>query len=168
MTAWRAMRQSDLAAVLAVADVVHPGYPEDAAVFAERLALHGAGCLVLTDAAGRVAGYTLTHPWRYGVPPKLNTLLRAIPADADTYYLHDIALLPAARGAGAATALLDILSAHARELGLTRTSLVAVNASRPIWERRGFAVADDAHPDLSSYGGEAWFMVRRQFGIDTV
>jgi GNAT superfamily N-acetyltransferase len=160
MTAWREMRQSDLAAVLATAAVVHPGYPEDAAVFAERLALHAAGCRVLADAADRVLGYTLTHPWCYGAPPKLNTLLRAIPADADTYYLHDIAILPAARGAGAATALLALLAEHAAALGLTRMSLVAVNASRPIWEKRGFVVAADARPDLASYGGEAWFMAR--------
>lgn len=160
MAAWREMRQSDLAEVLAVADAVHPGYPEGAAVFAERLDLHPEGCRVLIGAAGTVAGYTLTHPWRYGAPPKLDTLLRAIPADADTYYLHDIALLPEARGAGAATALLAFLAEHAAALGLSRTSLVAVNASRPIWEKRGFAVAADVRPDLSSYGGEAWFMVR--------
>ncbi len=44
---WRAMTPGDLPAVLAIADVVHPDYPEDAAIFAERLALYPAGCRVL-------------------------------------------------------------------------------------------------------------------------
>ncbi|NEW95116.1 GNAT family N-acetyltransferase, partial [Rhodopseudomonas sp. BR0M22] len=43
---WRGMTPADLPAVDAIAAVVHAAYPEDAAVFAERLALHPDGCLV--------------------------------------------------------------------------------------------------------------------------
>lgn len=157
---WRAMVAGDLDAVLDAAAIIHPGYPEDRAVFAERLALWPEGCRIL-DADGTVGGYALTHPWRYGTPPKLDTLLGALPAEPDTYYLHDIALLARARGQGAARRLVDDLAALAARSGLPTLSLVAVNASRPIWEAQGFAVADDAAPDLASYGGEAWFMVRR-------
>jgi len=157
---WRAMTEDDLAAVREIAEIVHPDYPEDAAVFAERLALYPEGCHLFVDAEGRAAGYALTHPWLHGTPPKLNTLLAAIPADADTYYLHDIALLPWTRGRGAATDLLSFLAHRAMEIGLSRMSLVAVNASRPVWERRGFAVDVETGPDLSSYGAEAWFMAR--------
>ncbi|WP_337996886.1 GNAT family N-acetyltransferase [Oleispirillum naphthae] len=154
------MTEDDLAAVRQIAGTVHPDYPEDAAVFAERLALYPAGCRLFADAEGRAAGYALTHPWRHGAPPKLDTLLGAIPADADTYYLHDIALLPWTRGRGAATGLLADLARLAREEGFARMSLVAVNASRPVWERRGFSVDAETAADLASYGGEAWFMTR--------
>lgn len=157
---WRPMRTADLAAVSRAAAEIHPGYPEADAVFAERLELCPEGCRVLDD-DGALAGYALTHPWRYGSPPKLDTLLGAIPADADTWYLHDVALLPAARGRGASAAIVELVVACARARGLASLSLVAVNDSRPIWEARGFAVAADAAPDLSSYGGVAWFMSRR-------
>jgi len=41
------MTLADLPALLNVADIVHPNYPEDPGVFEERLALFSAGCLVL-------------------------------------------------------------------------------------------------------------------------
>ncbi len=157
---WRDMTSADLDAVLDAAAVIHPGYPEDRSVFAERLELWPRGCRVLDD-GGRLAGYAVTHPWRYGDPPKLDTLLGALPEVADTYYFHDIALLPRARGRGASRVVVAGLAGLAERLGLATVSLVAVNASRPIWEAQGFAVAADAVPDLGSYGGEAWFMVRR-------
>lgn len=157
---WRAMTEADLDAVEAAAAVIHPGYPEDRAVFAERLALWPEGCRVL-DRAGSLAGYAITHPGEYGRPPKLDTLLGGLAANPDTYYFHDIALLPGVRGRGASRVVVADLAALAERLGLATLSLVAVNASRPIWEAQGFGVATDASPDLGSYGGEAWFMVRR-------
>lgn len=157
---WRAMRAADLAALSRAAAAIHPGYPESDAVFAERLALCPEGCRVLDD-GGALAGYALTHPWRYGRPPKLDTLLGAIPGDADTWYLHDVALLPRVRGRGASAALVAAVAGLARAGGFATLSLVAVNDSRPIWEAQGFAVATDAAPDLASYGGVAWFMMRR-------
>src|SRR5690606_14911197 len=63
---WRPMERRDLRAVLAVADVVHAAYPEDAAVFEERLLLFGEGCLVFEDGepGGGIAAYVVSHPWR--------------------------------------------------------------------------------------------------------
>src|SRR5450830_264049 len=46
---WRPMQISDLRGVLAVADEVHPAFPEDATVFEERLRLYPAGCLVFSQ-----------------------------------------------------------------------------------------------------------------------
>ena len=43
------------------------------------------------------AGYVLSHPWLYGTLPPLNTLLERLPAEPDTYYLHDLCLLPVSR-----------------------------------------------------------------------
>ena len=157
---WRGMIPTDLDAVLAAAAIIHPGYPEERGVFAERLDLWPEGCRVL-DQGGLLAGYAISHPWRYGLPPKLDARLGALPAGADTYYLHDIALLPNARGRGAAGVLLADLAGLAEWHRFATLSLVAVNASRPIWEAQGFCVAADATPDLGSYGVDAWFMVRR-------
>ncbi len=41
------------------------------------------------------------YPWRFGQPPKLNMRLHRLSDDADTFYIHDVAILPAARGGGA-------------------------------------------------------------------
>ena len=94
---WRPTTRGDLSAICAIADSVHPDFPEDAAIFAERLALHPAGCHVLHDGAA-IHGYVVGHPWRRAQLPKLNTLLHALPANCDSFYLHDLALLPTARG----------------------------------------------------------------------
>lgn len=155
------MRVADLAAVRRVADIVHPGYPEADAVFAERLALCVAGCLLL-ERAGDAVGYLISHPWRLGDPPALDSLLGALPAAPDTWYLHDIALLDSARGTGAAAAALELLLQRAPAARLASLSLTAVNRSVPFWQRHGFERADDAVPArrLRSYGGDACYMVR--------
>lgn len=67
--AWRPMRPADLPAVLALAGCVHRDHPERPEVFAERLRLAPEGCLALADAAGRLLGYALSHPWGDEGPP---------------------------------------------------------------------------------------------------
>lgn len=160
------MTPADLPHVLAVAGPVHPAYPEDEAVFSERLRLYPAGCWVC-EAAGRVVGYGLSHPWRAGAPPALNVLLGELPARASTYYIHDIALLTEARGAGAGAAIVARLVDHARAAGFASVSLVAVSGTTAFWRRFGFrAMAESGKPDealaakLRSYDGAAEFMVR--------
>jgi len=163
------MAAVDLPAVLTVAEQVHPNYPESEAVFAERLMLHPAGCLVLAGGEG-ASGYVLSHPWRYGQVPALDSLLGALPGDADAYYLHDLALLPQMRGAGAASACVERLAAHARTEGFDRMALVAVGGSAGFWRRQGFReVHDEALARaLASYDDAARYMVRdtRQDGTN--
>ena len=157
---WRAMTTSDLASVNRIAAVVHPDYPEDAAIFSERLALYPAGCRVLDAPDGSLAGYVVSHPWRDREPPALNTRLGALPARPSTYYIHDIALLPEARGGKAATKVVTALMEHARATGFAAISLVTVNDSEAFWRRMGFARVDDASLDakLRSYDNNACFM----------
>ncbi|MEO5805523.1 GNAT family N-acetyltransferase [Devosia sp.] len=159
---WRAMSGYDMAAVQKIADVVHPGFFEAPEVLAERQRLYPSGCHLL-EVGERPAGYVLSHPWRFGQLPALNSLLGQIPADADTYYLHDLALLPLTRGIGAANHIVEALIKHARVNGFPTMSLVAVNASRPFWEKHGFVVEDvpALTEKLASYEDAARFMVRR-------
>ena len=159
--AWRSMRQEDLAQACAIADDVHPAHLEDAEVFAERLALYPQGCLVL-DAGGRVSGYALAHPWLRAAPPALNTRLATLPARADCLYVHDIAILPAARRRGAARAALQELDALAEREGLPLLALVAIPGTRAFWRGQGFAVVDRPAlaAKLASYGTGARFMER--------
>lgn len=158
---WRAMTTADLPEIKAVAAAVHPDYPEDEAVFAERAALYPAGCHALADGEG-VAGYVLSHPWRQGEFPALNVLLGEIPADASVYYIHDLALLPRARGSGAASDIVSRLTGHARAAGFATMALVAVSRSAGFWQRHGFRVTHDASLDrkLASYDDAARYMTR--------
>lgn len=158
---WRGMTVADTGALFAIANAVHPDFFEAREVLEERLSLYPAGCRLLEGPHGP-AGYVLSHPWRLGHLPPLNARLGALPVAADTYYIHDLALLPVARGSGAAGRIVEVLIRHAAATGLPNMSLVAVNGSVGFWERYGFAV--QVRPELAdklgSYEAEARYMVR--------
>jgi GNAT superfamily N-acetyltransferase len=159
---WRGLTALDLPDVEAIAAKVHPDFPEDMAVFAERQRLYPEGTRLL-ELDGVPAGYILSHPWRFKALPELNALLGAIPDNADTYYLHDLALLPAARGTGAAAMIVGDILRHARAAGLASVSLVAVNGSLPFWYKHGFRAlkAPELDDKLNSYEAAARLMVKR-------
>jgi GNAT superfamily N-acetyltransferase len=156
------MTATDLPAVSALAALIHPGYPEDATVFAERLRLYAPGCRVL-ERSGALAAYVLSHPWLDRAPPALNALLGELPARPTTYYLHDLALMPEVRRSGAAAQAVTALIEQARTERLPSLTLVAVNGSAGFWRRQGFEAVPDGLPaeKLRSYGNDAQFMMRR-------
>lgn len=156
---WRAATPEDLPAVGRVAAAVHPDYPEDDAVFAERLALFPDGCRVAVR-AGRIVGYAFFHPGVVGSPPPLNTLLGALPAAADCLYIHDVALTADARGAGLGAALLEIAAAVAAARGLPTLALTATPAAAGYWRGAGFADRSAASEALAAYGDGMAYMVR--------
>jgi hypothetical protein len=155
------MTATDLPAVTALAALIHPGYPEDAAVFAERLRLYPPGCRVL-ERNGALKAYVISHPWLDRMPPALNALLGELPARPTTYYLHDLALLPEVRRSGAAAQAVAVLAGQAQAEQLPSLSLIAVNGSAGFWERQGFEAIPDGslREKLRSYGEDAQFMMR--------
>ena len=160
--AWRAMTGYDLDAVAHIAGIVHPRFHEAPDVLAERQQLYFPGAYLL-EVNERPAGYVLSHPWRAGTLPALNTLLGSLPEDSDTYYIHDLALLPVARRVGAASHITEALAKHARARGYPTMSLVAVNASEGFWARHEFVAVDmpELAPKLASYEPDARLMMRR-------
>jgi ribosomal protein S18 acetylase RimI-like enzyme len=158
---WRSMTATDLPAVLAVAAEVHPHYPEDEAVFAERQRLCPEGCLVLDRADGPI-GYVVAHPWHRAAPPALNSLLGALPMQAGCFYIHDLALLPVARGSGAGGMVVARLAAIAAQAGLSCLALVAIDGSLGFWRRQGFReVHEPALAEkLASYDDAARYLER--------
>jgi hypothetical protein len=123
--AWHSLAATDLAAVSAIAACVHPGLPERPAVLAEKRALCPEGCrkLVLD---GRIVGYGLSHPWRLFDVPPLDTPLGRLPKAPDCLYLHDVAILPEARGGHQGLAFVALAAGQARRLGLTHLACVSV------------------------------------------
>lgn len=156
------MTAFDMPSVAAIAAEVHPGFFEAPEVLAERQQLYRNGCYLL-EISEKAVGYVLSHPWRAGDLPALNTPLGAIPADADTYYVHDLALLPVTRRIGAASHIVDALAKHAQAQGFATLHLVAVNDSQGFWEKHGFAVDDvpALAEKLRGYEDAARYMVRR-------
>ena len=151
----------DLAAVSAIAGKVHPGFFEADAVLAEKHTLYRNGCYIL-EVAEKPAGYVLSHPFTLGSLPALDTLLGALPDEPDTFYIHDLALLPVARGVKAAGKIIAALTKHAEAMGFQTMSLVAVNGSVPFWEKQGFVVEECAGlaEKLAGYEADARYMVK--------
>lgn len=166
MTGWRAMEPADLDRVMAIAEVVHPDYPEERAVFEERLALFPEGCLMAL-ADGASVGYAVMHPGRLGAPPPLDSPLGGLPEGADCLYLHDVALLPAARGLGLGVSVMERMEEIAGRHGFGWLALTSTPKARAFWDRNGF-VPHDGGPalaaKLASYGGGMAYMTRRVRG----
>lgn len=159
--AWRAMTAYDLPAVQAIADTVHAEFFESPEVLAERQRLYHNGCYLL-EINEKPTGYVLSHPWLYGTLPPLNTLLGKLPDSPDTYYVHDLALLPVTRRVGAASRIVNALIKHAAALGYPTMTLVAVNESVPFWNKHGFEAVEvpELYGKLLSYEESARYMVR--------
>lgn len=154
----RAMREADMAAVLAVQAACYPPAMQELeeVVRARLLAAAPTTLVACVDAA--VAGYAFAYPSRLGRVTPLGAVFR-LPAAPDTLYLHDLAVLPAAHGRGLAQALLAGLFARARAAGLRHAALVSVQDSQAFWEARGYR-PDAAGPGLDTYPGPAVYMTR--------
>lgn len=160
---WQPMSAADIDAVVAIADVVHPGFPENRSVLAERLRLYPDGCFMLCgEADGNPVGYALSHPWEAAGVPLLNCKIGELPVP-EVYYIHDIALLPEARGLRASNHAVALIETAAARLGLQRIALVAVNNSAAFWQRHGFIPepGEKWSLKLASYGDDAAYMVKK-------
>jgi len=159
---WRPMEEADLDDVAAIAVIGFPDHFEGRACFANRFDIFPRGCFVLSAPSEAPLGYLIAYPWQSEAAPALNTLINAIPAKAEVMYLHDLALLPDARGKGHARAIVEQLAKDARADGWPAIALVAVNNSAPFWERHGFQTVDrpEMGQKLASYGPHARYMVR--------
>ncbi|WP_439409568.1 GNAT family N-acetyltransferase [Bradyrhizobium sp. DASA03076] len=158
---WRRAHATDLAAISAIAARIHPDLPERPEVLAEKMRLCPDGCRVLAAGDG-IAGYGLAHPWMQQQIPPLDGFLGQLPEHADCLYIHDVAVLPDARG-GVARGYVADIEQLARSSGITMLALVSVYDTRVLWERLGFhAVGPDAalRDKLTSYGAGATYMLR--------
>ncbi|KAM0811640.1 hypothetical protein AB5N19_11996 [Seiridium cardinale] len=162
MAIWRGMTLSDIVAVSYVANSIHPSLPESDYVFAERVELFPKGCMVLVE-GDEVCGYAISHPIRQCQTPALDSLIESIPVDADQYYIHDIAILPKARGGGhAAAGITKLLAVGER---FPTTCLISIYGTAPFWSRFGFVpepVDGVLAEKLLDYGDDATYLVRRK------
>jgi GNAT superfamily N-acetyltransferase len=157
------MTPADLDTTNALADAVHVDHPESPEVQRDRLALFPDGCLVLATPGGTILGYCVAHSGVVGRPPALDTVLGQAPEGADCLYIHDICLLPEARGHGYLRPLMDRLVNAARAHGFPRMALTAVSGAETVWSHLGFTVLEGDETlkaKLATYEGPAFHMVR--------
>ena len=154
------MRASDLSTVNKIADKVH-SLTESADVFNERFALFPQGCFVLRHGK-QVVGYAITHPWKFGYVPALDSLIDKLPSEPNCLFLHDVAILPRFRRHKALTILMRLLFKGVSKLRLDGIALVAVYETDSIWRRFKFAEIADARltKKLTAYGDTARYMMR--------
>lgn len=156
------MTAADIDGVVEVARLSFPDHFEGRDCFENRLTLYPSGCFSLADPDGAVRGYLFAYPWRGESAPALNTVIAALPSDADRLYLHDLALHPEARGGGWTRPMVEQLAARAGAEGWPMVALVAVNDAAGFWGRLGFDVVDSPaiRAKLLSYGPDARYMTR--------
>ena len=158
-----AMAAAHMDGVMAVqAACYHAIVPESrAAMEAKRVAGLGLPCVALAADSRELDAYLIAMPIRWPQLPALDS--EPLPeAQPDTLYVHDLALHPRARGAGLAAQLLRCVLQGARQQGLQRAALIAIQGSTGFWQTQGFAVTA---PDtaalaakLRSYGDDAVLM----------
>ncbi|KAL8973658.1 MAG: hypothetical protein Q9197_002085 [Variospora fuerteventurae] len=160
---WRQMSVNDIESLFRVAHLIHPGLPESDKVFAERVRLFPEGCLALVECErDKLYGYAISHPTRRRQPPALDRFLVAIASDADQYYIHDLAILPEARGRGLAQECINKLFGIAQRY--PTTSLVSVYGTAPFWGRFGFVpeeIDEGLKTKLLDYGDGATYLERK-------
>lgn len=160
----RAMRADDIDAVLAIQLACYgEGFVEDGALILRRLATAPHTGWV-AEHGGAVRAYLAAYPSR---PGKLTPLHGEfdVATDADTLYLHDLAVDPAAGGQGLGPLLVRHALDHARRAGWRHSTLVSVQASQAFWARQGYAPAAPAdaaqQARLATYPSDAVFMAQR-------
>ena len=159
----RRMQVDDLSGVLAVQAACYGGaLLEPAGVMRQRLAAAGDSCWV-AQAAGGVAAYLLGYRSAPGCVTALHGEFHPAP-QADTLYLHDLAVHPGAAGQGLGLRLFECALQLARVERLAGMALVSVQQSAHFWERQGFVPAELVEPAqqvrLAAYGADAAYMVR--------
>ena len=114
-----------------------PSLHESDEAFLRLIELFPDGAFGCFDDEG-LCGYAFGVPLKAGWTLELRTPLEKIPDDADTFYIHDVAVAARSRGRGIGRALGHRLLDLARERGFQRSELVSVQGSAPFWEQLGF------------------------------
>lgn len=157
MMTLRSIQPSDWPYILDIQIECYPQIePESLEVLQSKWLTSPESCFALTS-EGSVIGYCLAHPWHIDMPPSLEQVLGTID-QANTLYLHDIALSAKAQGKGLGSLALKALIEFAETNNLNTISLVAVQGAHHYWGKQGF-IAKAISKDLSAYPEDARYMV---------
>ena len=159
-TAWLPLSRSDVAAIDRIAQTIHVDLFERVEVLFNKADFFPQGSRKLTR-AGEIVGYGIAHPWFLNEIPAINEFLPARTEAPDCLFIHDVAVLPTARGSDAAGRFLGLLRPLAQARGLSFLALVSVYGTDRLWRRFGFTPVARPNLDakLAGYGPTAQYMV---------
>ncbi|WP_167759803.1 GNAT family N-acetyltransferase [Massilia horti] len=157
----RAVCEHDLDAIMRIqAECYPPSMQEPEEVVLSRIRTAADTSFVAID-GDVVSAYVFGYPSRLGAAAPLNSRF-VVPANANTLYIHDLAVSRA--GSGLARRLVARIVERATERGLANCALVSVQDSLAFWERFGFQTEPAPGPELraalESYPGNALYMIR--------
>jgi len=157
---WKPLEKRHLGALCGIAGQIHTAAPERREVFAEKIALFPAGCRGLFS-GGRLAGYGIAHAWDIQKIPALDCFLERLPEKPSCLYIHDVAVLPEARGQKAADKYVGYIKRLARETRVGALALVSLYGTDVFWGRFGFKPysSEELKPKLAAYGKTAKYMM---------
>ncbi|MCL1141862.1 GNAT family N-acetyltransferase [Shewanella gaetbuli] len=166
----RRVIESDWPSIMSIqADCYHEITPESLEVMQSKWQVSPDTCWVY-EHQGQVSGYILTHAWKKGDAPKLDSVLthqnNGASINATSHYIHDMAVSPQAQGLGIAKKLVQQLINFCQNHDGRGIGLVAIQGADDFWQRFGF----DYHTDtsvgltraLESYGNDACYMYLNQ------
>ncbi len=156
---WRPLSPSDFQAVDRIAQAIHVDLFERTEVLFDKVAFFPQGCRKLT-AANETVGYAIAHPWYLNEIPAIDCFLPVRPEPPDCLFIHDVAVLPSARGSNAAGGFLALLRPLAKARGLRFFACVSVYGTDRLWSRHGFTPVSRPEIDakLQDYGPTAIYM----------
>lgn len=159
----RAVCEYDLDAVMRIqAECYPPSMQEPAEVVLSRIRT-ATDTSFVACVADVVTAYVFGYPSRLGAAAPLNSRFD-VPANANTLYIHDLAVSRAAAGSGLARLLVASIVERASERMLAYCALVSVQDSQEFWARFGFkaeiAPGLELRTALESYPGNALYMSR--------
>jgi hypothetical protein len=159
-TQWSPLLQSDLDFISKAEKLAHPTLPERLEIFQEIIQLCPSACLKFT-LMNDTMGYGVAHLWMLHSIPPLNEFLYNIPNRPDCLFIHDVVVLPEARGNKAAALYIKYIKKLATELNISTLALVSVYGTDVLWSRFGFQVVQEYNLNykLLSYGPSAKYMI---------
>ncbi len=157
---WQPLSRGDLPAVVLIADGIHASLRERVEVFGEKLSLFPEGCRKLMDGT-RLVGYGFSHPWTLDSIPRLDGFMGKLPARPQCLYIHDVAVIPEARGNSAAARYVEHIKGLAAAMRIPHLALVSVYGTDALWGRMGFKARESSGfgDALGTYGPGAKYMV---------
>lgn len=164
MTSVRTMSERDIGAVLRIqAECYVPHMVEADETIRLRLREFSDTAWVAEDARG-ICGYLVAYGSRMGKITPLGAMFARFD-DADTFYLHDLAVAGRSKGQGVAQTLTRHALEYAAMHGYRFSALVSVQGSQAFWRRLGYeaweAVLPDQRNNLQTYASHACYMVRQ-------
>jgi GNAT superfamily N-acetyltransferase len=155
----------DVQHVLAIqADCYAPFFHENEESFRAKIAASAQTCW-LSLLNGKPVGYLIALPVSQHTFPSLSAPQFTLAQSPALLYLHDMAVLPAARSLRLGRQFIDAVIAAAKRCALPAVGLIAVQGSAAYWEKAGFRVTGDmptsVSDKLASFGAGARYMERQ-------